>query len=346
MKQNPIFKYVHVDDFSATPKYYQIAHSIIAAISDGKIQQDDVLPSINELSFEFEISRDTAEKAYKHLKKLGILGSVPGKGYFIQNADLDQRYKILLLFNKLSEHKKIIYDSFASTLGEKAWIDFYIYNSDFSLFKKLINQKISDYTHIVILPHFRERWENVHEVINTIPKDRLILLDKKLPGVTGQYGSVFENFYMDIFGALESAAAQKRLGKYHTLKLVFPNDTYYPDEIKEGFLQFCSQHGFAHAVIPDIETADIQAGDLFINVRESDLVSLMDKINDQRWVVGQDVGIISYNETPLKKHLLHGGLTTISTDFKMMGEAAANMILNDEHKEVPIPFYLTLRDSI
>jgi DNA-binding transcriptional regulator YhcF (GntR family) len=346
MKQNPIFKYVHVDDFSATPKYYQIAHSIIAAISDGKIQQDDVLPSINELSFEFEISRDTAEKAYKHLKKLGILGSVPGKGYFIQNADLDQRYKILLLFNKLSEHKKIIYDAFASTLGEKAWIDFYIYNSDFSLFKKLINQKISDYTHIVILPHFRERWENVHEVINTIPKDRLILLDKRLPGVTGQYGSVFENFFEDIFTALESTAATKRLDKYSKFKLVFPTDTYYPDEIKEGFIHFCDFYGHAYQIVPDVETADIHAGDLFINVRESDLVTLLDKINDQHWTVGKDVGIISYNETPLKKHLLSGGLTTISTDFKMMGEAAANLILNDEHKEVPIPFFLTLRDSI
>jgi DNA-binding transcriptional regulator YhcF (GntR family) len=46
---------------------------------------NDVLPSINELSFEFEISRDTAEKGYKYLKKIGIVGSIPGKGYFIKS---------------------------------------------------------------------------------------------------------------------------------------------------------------------------------------------------------------------------------------------------------------------
>ncbi|WP_315817822.1 hypothetical protein [Paraflavitalea speifideaquila] len=47
--------------------------------------KDEILPSINELSFEFEISRDTAEKGYKHLKKIGVLGSVPGKGFCEDN---------------------------------------------------------------------------------------------------------------------------------------------------------------------------------------------------------------------------------------------------------------------
>ena len=71
MKSSPVFKHIYFDYFSATPKYLQLANSIIKAIEEGKLQEDDVLPSINELSFEFEISRDTAEKGYKHLKKPG-----------------------------------------------------------------------------------------------------------------------------------------------------------------------------------------------------------------------------------------------------------------------------------
>lgn len=62
-----------IDYYSATPKYLQLANSIIKSISEGKIKKDDILPSINELSAEFEISRDTAEKGYKHLKKLAYL---------------------------------------------------------------------------------------------------------------------------------------------------------------------------------------------------------------------------------------------------------------------------------
>ena len=108
---------ISIDDFSATPKYIQIANSIIKAISEGKIQKNDVLPSINMLSNEFQISRDTVEKGYKHLKETGILGSITGKGYFVKQADVKQPYKVLLLFNKLSVHKKIIYDSFVEELG-------------------------------------------------------------------------------------------------------------------------------------------------------------------------------------------------------------------------------------
>lgn len=58
-----------IDYYSALPKYLQLANCIIKAITEGIIKENDILPSINELSFEFEISRDTAEKGYKHLKK-------------------------------------------------------------------------------------------------------------------------------------------------------------------------------------------------------------------------------------------------------------------------------------
>src|SRR5687768_17795963 len=90
MIASPFFKLIFFDEFSATPKYQQLANSIVKAIEDGKLQLGDMLPSINELSFQFEICRDTAEKGYKYLKKQGIIGSVPGKGYFINNIDVNR----------------------------------------------------------------------------------------------------------------------------------------------------------------------------------------------------------------------------------------------------------------
>lgn len=341
MKQHPIFKYLYIDDFSATPKYYQLANSIIKAIADGKVGVDDVLPSINEVSYVFEISRDTVEKAYKHLKSLGVLGSVPGKGYFVKNAQLGQPFKILLLFNKLSEHKKIIYDSFADCIGDRGHIDFYIYNSDFALFKRLLSQKLDDYTHVVILPHFRERWDNVDEVINEIPKDKLILLDKKLKGVTGEYGGVYENFQQDIYAALEQA--KDELQKYNTLHLIFPEDSYYPEEICDGFTQFCQNYAFQGKVNSQVQ--QIHRGDVFINVRENDLVELIERVMASGLKIGVDVGIISYNETPLKKLILNG-LTTISTDFRAMGESAARLVLEGSKEQTEVPFNLVLRASL
>src|SRR3954464_13674888 len=130
VKTSPFYRFIYFDEFSPTPKYQQLANSILSAIEKRKLQVDDVLPSINELSSEVEMSRDTVEKGYKYLKRMGIIGSVAGKGYFIKNAEVERKIKIFLLFNKLSAHKKIIYDTFVSALGEAAAIDFYIYNNN------------------------------------------------------------------------------------------------------------------------------------------------------------------------------------------------------------------------
>src|SRR6202012_4828776 len=144
------------------------------ASETGKIRKNDLMPSINELSFELEISRDTAEKGYKYLKKMGVLGSVPGKGYFIQHVDFRQTLKIFLLFNKLSAHKKILYDAFVASLGEYSVIDFYIYNNDFGLFKKLLTDRKEDYSHYVVVPHFLEGSDRAHDIINSLPKEKLL----------------------------------------------------------------------------------------------------------------------------------------------------------------------------
>jgi DNA-binding transcriptional regulator YhcF (GntR family) len=338
-----MYTLITVDEHSVTPKYLQLTNSILKSIEAGKVKKGDHLPSINELSYELDLSRDTIERGYKHLKNMGVVGSVPGKGYFIAKTDLKQQLKIFLLFNKLSTHKKIIYDSFVSTLGEQAVIDFYIYNNDFNLFRKLLQGKKDDYSHFVIIPHFLESGTKVHEVIDSIPKDKLILMDKLIPGLVGSYGAVYENFDEDIYEALEQAL--EPLSKYHTLKIIFPEDTYHPSEILNGFQRFCSQYAFNNKIVRTISSEPICSGEVYINLMESDLVILIERLISLQLRVGQDVGVISYNETPLKKIILKG-ITTISTDFLLMGKKAAQLILEKSTEHIPIPFCLTLRESL
>ncbi|MDO6430616.1 GntR family transcriptional regulator [Flavitalea sp. BT771] len=344
MKHNNIFEWIRVDEFSATPKYLQLTNSVLKAIESGKIKKNDIMPSINELSFELEISRDTAEKGYKYLKKMGVLGSVPGKGYFIQNADFKQTLKVFLLFNKLSAHKKIIYDAFMSALGEYAAVDFYIYNNDFGLFKKLLmEKKDEDYSHFVIIPHFREGEERAPEIINTIPANKLVLLDKMIPGIEGDYCAVYENFEADIYGALDKA--REHLSKYHTIKVIFPAYTYHPVEILDGCRRFCQEYAFTFKTVSNIAEEPIREGEVYINLMEEDLVLLIERIISLKLELGRQVGLISYNETPLKKIILNG-ITTISTDFQEMGTMAARLVLDNTCRKQEVPFYLTLRNSL
>lgn len=338
-----IYTVIKIDEESLTHKYLQLSNSIIKAVKEETIGLNYVLPSINDLSYELDISRDTVEKAYRHLKKLGIVGSIRGKGYFIENTGYNQNLKVFLLFNKLSAHKKIIYDSFAETLGNYAAIDFYIYNNDYALFKKIINSHKANYTHYVIIPHFLTGEKKACEEINSIEKEKLILLDKLIDGVDGNFAAVYENFKSDLYAALVKAT--DRLKNYKKLKIIFPQNSYYPVEIVDGFKQYCKEFHFENEIIHSIANEKIRKGDMYISVMEDDLVTLVEKILLTDLELGKTVGIISYNETAIKKIILNG-ITTISTDFKMMGKKAAEIILSNTPERFAIPFHLTLRKSL
>jgi DNA-binding transcriptional regulator YhcF (GntR family) len=343
MKLTDSTKYIVIDEYAPTPKYIQLTNSILSAIEAGYVNKDDTLPSICEMSNELEISKDTVEKSYRDLKRIGVLESIPGRGYYIMNTDFRQKSKICLLFNKISSYKKMVYDSFVAAVGDGVVTDLVIYNNDFSQFKKFLDSRKDQYSHFVIMPHFADGDELASQVINTIPKHKLVMLSKVMPGVTGSYAAVYEDFENDIYGALEKAVPE--LNKYHTIKLIFPGNSYYPKEITKGFIRFCQQYAFKYAMLPNIEESPIQEGEVYVILKEDDLVTFIERVKVADFKVGKEVGLISYNEAPIKKIILNG-VSTISTDFKEMGEIAARLIAENSREQVKVPFYLTMRATV
>ena len=176
-----------------------------------------------------------------------------------------------------------------------------------------------------------------------MPKEKLLLLDKIVPGITGNFAAVYENFEEDIYNAL--IKANEPLSKYHTLKIVFPQRTYYPSEILRGFTNYCHDFAVNYKIVDNILKEEINEGEVYITVMEDDLVTMIEKIIESGLDIGKQIGIISYNETPLKKLILNG-ITTISTDFNQMGITAAELILSNSKQLVEMPFRLTLRASL
>lgn len=343
MKLTDSNKYIVIDEYAPTPKYIQLTNSILSAIEAGYVNKDDTLPSICEMSNELEISKDTVEKSYRDLKRIGVLESIPGRGYYIMNTDFRQKSKICLLFNKISSYKKMVYDAFVTAVGEGVVTDLVIYNNDFVQFKNFLDSRKDQYSHFVIMPHFAEGAELASQVINTIPKHKLVVLSKMIPGVTGDYAAVYEDFEKDIYGALEKAVPE--LSKYHTIKLVFPDKSYYPREITKGFIKFCQQYAFKYALLQNIEDGPITEGEAYVILKEDDLVTFIERVKVTDFKVGKQVGLISYNEAPIKKIILNG-VSTISTDFKEMGKIAAKLVLGGSREQVKVPFYLTLRATV
>jgi DNA-binding transcriptional regulator YhcF (GntR family) len=335
---------VNIDEKSRIPKYRQIINSIISDIEKGLLQIDFRLPSINEMSEEYYLSRDTVEKAYGELRDRGRIISVPGKGYFINKTDEDDKIRIFFLVNKLSGYKKMIYDSFIETLGPKAKVDFFIYHNDAKLFEKLIKQNVGLYNYYVVNSHFYDQPENLLDILRSIPKKKLILLDKMVDGFTQEDGAlVYQNYSKDIENALVNL--ENALSKYKQLVLVFPEKSYYPLEIKNGFINFCNRNNFPHKIIKKVDLNDFEEGNAYIVLEEKDLLPLLKLFKESNYKPGEEIGVISYNEDPLKEFLLEG-LTVISTDHNKMGQEAAEIILNKKIQTVEVPFQVIERRSL
>ncbi|MEP6930189.1 MAG: substrate-binding domain-containing protein, partial [Flavobacterium sp.] len=85
--------------------------------------------------------------------------------------------------------------------------------------------------------------------------------------------------------------------------------------------------------------------DLYIIPNDRDLVKVIENAGKQGLKLGSDFGIISYNETPLKK-IAANGITTISTHFEAMGKILAEMVLKGKKEQIENKSSLTMRNSL
>ncbi len=337
--------FIKLDNLSSTPKYQQIYNSITQGIEDGNIEAGAQLPSIPEICSNYDIAKKTVEKAYRLLKEKEIIKAVHGKGHYVNASRVKQRRRIFLIFNKLSRHKKIIYDAFVKELGDDVAIDFYVYHNEFSLFKEMIvnpNHPVV-YSNYVIIPHFLSSAYKAREIINELPKNKLLILDKWVKGIEGQYAAVYQNFEKNIYDALHQL--RLKIAKYDKVNLIFPYDTYQPRDIIWGFQRFCVDAGILHEVISNIDAHELSRREVYITLMEEDLVDLIKKTKKLDFKPIRDVGIISYNENPIKEILLDG-ITVISTDFEEMGRVAARQIIDGKTDHVENPFRVIERKSL
>lgn len=342
---------IRINDSSRIPKYKQIVDSFINEIAHGNLKIGQKIPSINELSEELYLSRDTVEKAYKQLKIQKVILSVKGKGYYIAKNDLISKVNVFFLINKPSTYKMRIYSSFVNAMGINGHTNLYIYYCEESLFVKAIEKNLGAYDYYVIMPHFKDEnlnhasyTNNVLNALESIPKHKLILLDNAKPSIDGNYGSIYQDFREDIYNALTEGLA--RLKKYDKLILVYPSKSVfpYPKRIQHGFRQFCIENNFDFEILDEIyDDMELQKRDVYVTIEESDLVNLVKQIRERNLTMGKDIGIISYNETPLKELL---GITVVSTDFKAMGETAAYMVLKNKKEKVRNVFKYIERNSV
>jgi DNA-binding transcriptional regulator YhcF (GntR family) len=322
-----------------SPKYRRIANAIIDAINRKDLVLGSQLPSINELSNEFSLSRDTIVKAYLELKSRGVIDSTHGKGFYVSKESIEHKLNMFLFFDEFSAYKEILYNALKKRLAGHANIDIFFHHYNIKLFESLIRDSMCRYNTYLIMPFNHIR---MLEVLENIDPTKLLILDRN-DRVLEKYPYVCQDFKHSIYDCLNYGIELIR--KYNKLVLVFPKPSNHPIEITGSFAKFCDDFAFENEIIHDINLAKIVPGTIYLVIDDSDLVGVIKMAKVHGYRIGKDIGVISYNDTPLKE-VVENGITVISTDFEKLGTTAAEHIINQSAERTVTPTRLIVRNSL
>ena len=319
-------------------KYKLVVGHVIDRIGTEEYKNGDRIPSINDFRTEYGLSRDTVFAGLRELMSKGIIASNHGVGYFVKSTKIQTGHHIFLLFNEFNEFKEDLFNSFMESAGNSVTVDLYFHNYNRKVFETLVNDANNKYTDYIIMSG---KFQGIEPLLESL-SGRVFLLDHFHADLKGKYSSVAQNFEADTYEALESAIELIR--KYKHIYMI-QKEEKEPLERYDGLKVFCSKYGFGHDYLSVTTKRTIEKGDLFIVVNDRDLVDLLKQAVAQQLTAGTDFGIISYNDTPLKE-LLAGGITTLSTDFKLMGKTMAKLIKTKGITTVQNPWKLEVRSSL
>ena len=318
---------IQIQEFSKTPKYIQISESIINSIKSGVLEKGSKLPSINEVCAENQLARETVVKAFDQLKQKGLIASVHGKGYYVSSTNTKTVNRVFILFDTFTSYKETLFYGIKEAFGPHTVLDIYFHHFNYEVLRSTIASHIGNYTSYIILPI---NHRNISKALSPIPERKLYLVDIYPKYLKTDFIGIYQDFENDVSEVLSSII--ERIRKYNSLQLVFRNTiTDLPKKLKESFVNFCTANNIAHNVTYEKVSKKLKKGDSYIVIDDEDLVTLVESAKNQGLIIGQDIGIISYNDTPLKK-VVGNGVSVISTDFDAMGRGIAQMIINEERR--------------
>ena len=320
---------------SDIPKYQQLVNSINDAIGKHLLKKGDVLPSVNSICKENNLSRDTVFKAYSILKDQRVIESVPNKGYYVAG----ETRKVLLVLDTFKAYKEVLYHSFVNNLPDNIITDVQFHHYNIDNFKTIINNSIGKYYKYVVM-NFDDK--EVTIALANIPNDKLLLIDWNVhskPKNNYVFQDFGKAFYNSLLGAVES------FKKYKAIHFVYPNFTHHPIETVAFFEKYCTDFNFNYKIITNPKEFNIQIDTAYISVSDRILGQFLEQCQEKNLEPGKDVGFLSYNETPMKK-FIYKGISVVSTDFKELGCKIAEFITKDEPIQVYIPTSLTIRESL
>lgn len=329
------FPELHFSKTFSTTKLRHLVDALSNAISQGKYKPGHPLPSVNQLSKQYNLSRDTVFKAYRELKLHGIIDSTPAKSYHVMNVS----NKVLLILDVYSPFKDVLYNAFVSKLPRNYKVDlvFHFYNEH--LFETVINDSLGRYNHYVIM-NFNN--EFLHESIRRIDPGKLLLLDLG-DFDKGPYSFISQDFGKSVYECMiKNTSLIKR---YKKLVLFLPDESEHPRILIRYMKKLGRDIEISTDVIKSLPVSGLMKETAYLVIQQKDLVNMVKKCRVENLKIGRDVGLIAYNDTPMYE-IIENGITVISTDFAMMGSKASEFVITRKHIKETLPANMIVRGSL
>lgn len=333
--------YIHrLRSVNSLSKHEQIINGVIEAIEQEFFKVGDQLPSINVMVEEVGYARKTIVNAYEELKDRGLVESKKNKGYFIISKETHQRKKVALLMYAFERFQEAFYNTLRTELGESVQIDVFFHHSNQQVFESILTNIYGKYGIYVIAPI---EDSSVAEQLKRIPPEKLVIVDRNLP-IGREYNYVTQEF-KDATKQL-MVELLPRIQTFQKVVLFFRSDRDYPEGVLEAFHQLVEEHQLNGEVQNQYEPGSVQIGSLYIFVSDSDMWNILLDCRNQTLQIGEEVGLLSFNDH-IMKDLIFDGITTISTSFTDMAkETAARIGDMNNPKSVTIPTRLIKRNSL
>lgn len=312
----------HIFPESSVLRFRQVEDFLLRGIAEGRFPEGMRLPSVIALARETGFAPKTIHKAYGGLLRRGVVESVPRKGYYVRSNSVPRSLRVFLLLDNYSPYKQSLFQTIKQEFGEQAELSVYFHFYDPVLFRRYILDNARRYTTYIVSPFYTT---DLEEVLEEIPPERLYLLGRHPRSLSQQYHGVFQDFRQDVVRGL--AATGDRMWHYDRLVLYFRDSvTQPPVELLDGFTEFCRDMKMDYRVVRPGEPSRIRQGEGYLVIDDEDLIALVGMAQQRGWRLGNQIGLISYNETPIKSVISATGISVISTDFQQMGRSVVDMV--------------------
>lgn len=321
-------------------KHEQIINGVVSLLNEKQLKAGEELPSVNTAIKELGLSRMTIVKAYNELKEKGVIEARNRKGYFILNTSPNIPLRVMLMLTSFNYYHEELYNSLINNIDrERITVDIYFHHRNPLVFKTLLNHNKGKYGKYIITPF---EHEDVEEALNEIEDSKLILIARK-EYINNQRSYIGQDFNDALVTALEQSIESFK--KYNKLNLIFSKDRHHPKGILESFKLFCKKHSISNEVFHSFETSQLQKNECYIIIEDSFLPKAVMASVEKGYKLGTDIGIVSYNDSPLKA-VINEGITTISVDFAEMGRQLAHTLMKNEPVRNILPTKVIKRKSL